>query len=143
MVVGATSVNFFKARFRDSDWYDRSRKPWPGRSLRAPRSSRKLLVDSGRLRRSIRVKKRSFALTVVGTDTPYAKAHNEGAHGTISQKVRHHKRRTRSGVLSDVRAHRRQMTINIPQRKFMGNSHALNKQINQRLRNEARKAGIL
>jgi phage gpG-like protein len=149
--LAAISVRFTKERFRDQAWMDRTRNEWPARKRRRPgtkKRSQTLLVDTGRLKRSIRKIHASRKYIMIGTDVPYASIHNEG--GTIDETVtvKKHKRkinknhRVRKTSLrtrktrttteritvgtTTVESHKRKMNTTIPQRQFVGNSHALN-----------------
>ena len=80
-------------------------------------------------------KGRGFVM--VGTDVPYAEAHNEGAkirgsfrvasHTRKAHKVKAHtvggrKRRAASRKAAKVQSHTREVNITIPQRQFIGPS---------------------
>ncbi|MCF8337896.1 MAG: phage virion morphogenesis protein [Bacteroidales bacterium] len=145
--LAAISVKFSKERFRDQAWLDRAREKWPERKRRRPgtkKRSQTLLVDSGRLKRSVRKIHASVRRIIIGSDAPYAQIHNEG--GTIDETVtvpkytvRSHKRRShtrkRAGRTERVRSttveshtvqtHKRKMNTKIPQRQFMGSSYTL------------------
>ncbi len=124
--AAVVAVNFSKERFVRKNWVDKTRKPWKSRK-RKDRGS--LMVHTGRLKRSIRVLHVTNNYVVIGTNVPYAKAHNEGE--TIKKKVvvKAHNRRTRSGRNSKVTAHPRQMNTQLPERRFMGNSALLARRI--------------
>lgn len=90
-LVGNTAVNFFKDRFRKQNWQDgASAQPWSKRNatLSHNRSGANMLVDSGRLRRSIRIARADSSHVTVATDTPYAKLHNEGGSLKITAKMK-------------------------------------------------------
>ena len=148
--VATVAVNFFKDRFPAQNWVDDRTEPWPKRqALRRERKKKRrgLLVQSGRLRRSIRKISADRDAVVIGTDVPYARAHNEGVRATVAVKAhsrRHYERRkekyttkkgnertrtvrAETGGNSKVKAHSRKM--NLPRRQFMGHSAVLNKQI--------------
>jgi phage gpG-like protein len=151
IIVGREAVNFFKDRFRMGGWIDTSFNKWLPRDVNAPRNSgRALLVDSGKLRNSIRVVEQGSNYVVIGSDMPYAQAHNEGFNGQVTIKA--HRRKNKfadkfsatkgkemkrttkiawkvnaSGV-SFVQSHARKM--NVPKRQFMGGSEFLFKRIN-------------
>lgn len=154
-LVGGTAVGFFKDRFRFQAWQDEKREHWPQRKSKDKnRRRRRLLTKTGRLKRSIRVTSKGRNHVFVGTDAPYAQAHNEGFQGKVTQKVpahsvREHKRRAhnRDGrrVKSQVvQSHRREAhtkTVNqdIPKRQFMGQSRFLDRRIERVIENEIRK----
>lgn len=132
--VGTMAVNFYKDRFRRQGWQDERFEAWKPRKGRPDRRRRALLVQSGRLRRSIRVIRSSFDSVTVGTDVPYARTHNEGARIAGVQSVRAHarrahRRRGRTVRAHEVAAHTRNVSFTIPQRQFMGPSKVLTKRI--------------
>jgi phage gpG-like protein len=139
-VIGQTAVNFFQDRFRAQAWTDRRAERWDPRKRKDKNPSRRaLLIRSGRMRNSINMASFSRRQVVISTPLKYAAAHNFGVDETV--KVREHTRRVKGRVvMSDlatrksrtktvttgshrVRAHTRKMKL--PQRQFMGNSHAL------------------
>lgn len=155
-LAGIEAVNFSKERFRAQNWADDSTKPWAKR--KRSRGSRQrdngaVLVSSGRLKRSIRVISSSANRVIIGTDVPYAEAHNEGFRGTVKVKAhtrgkynterekvtskngrtRTVSRKRRSGAI-EVKSHVRKM--NLPQRQFMGNSAALARKIERTMQAE-------
>lgn len=82
-VAGNIAVNFFKDRFKQGGWIDTAFQRWEPRKRQDRQekkkdSSRALMVQSGRLRRSIKVQEVSARSVTVGTDVIYAKIHNEG-----------------------------------------------------------------
>ena len=153
VIIGREAVNFFKDRFRYGNWIDAGVKMWQKRSdfdLSNVKGNRALLVQTGKLRNSIRVVEQGSNYVVIGSDMPYAQVHNEGFKGTVS--VSAHRRKDKfnnkfkakagkegkkstkisweikaSGV-QFVQTHTRQM--NMPQRQFMGASEFLFKRIN-------------
>ena len=148
--VATIAVNFSKERFIDQAWLNTTRKPWAQRKRNRPgkKRSQTLLVDTGRLKRSIRKIHASQNLVIIGTDVPYAEIHNNG--GTINKTVtvrqhtvKSHKRkaysRQRAGRTERIKAqlinshsvktHRRKMNTDIEPRPFIGQSEALNRRI--------------
>lgn len=147
----AIAVKFSKERFRKQNWLDKSPVKWEKRVQRRKggvRRSQTLLVDKGRLKRSIRKIHADRKRIIIGTDVPYAGIHNFG--GKIQKKVtvkqhtvsahtrkahtRKIKGRKRSVPATNVKSHivdshQRMMNLTIPQRQFMGNSHTLSKSI--------------
>jgi phage gpG-like protein len=146
------AVNFSKERFRAQNWVDNLTEPWKPRGKnswrkKAERPGRAILVKSGRLRRSIRVISITADRIVIGTDVPYAQAHNYGFRGEVKQTVKKHTRRrygrvsstniasrkttTRRGMIgeSEVKEHQRTINQNIPRRRFIGSSAVLNRQL--------------
>lgn len=126
--AAVTAVNHFKRSFEIGGWAGESFERWPGRKPGAPRPSRALLVDTGRLRRSIRVTARGASFITVGTDVPYGRAHNLGLTYAKRVQVAAHSRKTKRGAVA-VKSHSRQMNTTMPQRQFLGSSPGLNKAI--------------
>lgn len=105
VLVSNNSKNFFLQSFRNQGFTDNSLEKWQKRDNRSRRSSgRAILVDTGTLRRSIKVSQSSFNKIVITSNLPYASVHNYGL---------------KSG---------RGRGFKMPKRKFMGNSKKLNQQ---------------
>lgn len=158
-MLGNDAVNFFLDSWKRQGWLGDSLEPWRKRSSNAKRNSgRAILMDTGRLRRSIRIIRTSTGSVTVGTDVPYARAHNEGFRGTVSVKAHNRNRYTRSkegtgkfskkgiermktvqriGSTGMVKAHTRK--VNLPKRQFMGESPYLTKLLARRLQAELMK----
>lgn len=134
-VLGNEAVNWSKASFDRQGFLDNSTQPWQPRKKATRRNSGKaILVQSGRLRRSIRIINSSDTTVVIGTDVPYARIHNYG--GVIQQAARSEtfvrNRRGKGRGLNKYKFSRgttagqgftfAARTIVMPQRKFMGNS---------------------
>jgi len=88
-LAGGWAVAQFKRSFRRQGFIqNRTVQKWPERKRnpgRKRRGRRAVLVQSGRLRRSIRVTEKGRTNVNLGTDVPYARIHNEG--GTINQSI--------------------------------------------------------
>lgn len=158
-IVGTEAVNHFKSSFRLQGFYDGSLKRWQDRRPGAKRNKgRALLVNTGALRRSIRVTQQNADGVAVGSDLPYASAHNSGVRGI--QSVRPHKRESTikrktwgsftgaankrksetvslAGARHNVRGFSRRM--NTAKRQFVGNSEWLTRRIGVRFLKELRK----
>lgn len=130
-IAGGTAVKWFKGNFKAQGFrMDRATVKWKARSSGAKRNrGRSILVDTGRLRRSIRIVRKGPHWAVVGTDVPYAAAHNSGLRKTGTAQVNNYFRRSRKGKLHQVKPHKRKLNINIPKRQFLGNSEGLNREI--------------
>lgn len=147
--AGIRALRFSKERFRQKNFVDKGMpKAWDKRKKRARGST---LVQSGRLKRSLRIISKGRYYVKVGTDVPYAQIHNEG--GKINKVVRvgKHKRsrtvpkssnirtrktsrtRVKTGTVT-VRAHSRKMNTTIPQRQFLGPSKALATKIEKKMK---------
>lgn len=154
--MATVAQNFFVGSFQRQGWYDgltlkrwtpRKGEKWR-RKKKGRRGNRAILVKTGRLRRSIKIRSARFQKIVIATDVDYAAAHNYGYKGTVS--VRSHTRRrygrekeeytTKTGkqrtrtnkvVKSSyiVRQHTRKMSL--PQRQFMGDSPMLDRKLNK------------
>lgn len=139
--IAVIAVNFSKERFRQQNWLDEAPEPWKPRKRRregGEKRSQSLLVDTGKLKRSIRKIKATPDLVVVGTDVPYAKIHNDGGKIEQTVQVKKHQRRThqrtrdgRKEIVNEqtVKTHSRKMNTTIPARRFLGDSDALMKDI--------------
>jgi phage gpG-like protein len=168
--IGDTAVLFAKQRFAQRNWIGNTTEAWRQRKAQTKWSKTKrnkgraLLVDTGRLRRSIRIMARSSTSVTIGSDVPYAIAHNDGYRGTVTQQVGAHTRRQfgkekrGTGIYSvktqkekqrtykvvsgtiDVKAHARTITQNIPRRRFIGQSPYLDKQVQRIISAEIMKA---
>ena len=160
--LGTLAVNFTKQRFVDQAWQNTSTEPWqPRRHNRRGGKARQrgaVLVDSGRLKRSIRIISVSPTAITIGTDVPYAQIHNDGYKGTVSvkahtQQVKGHKRKQKvkgkKGKLKtkivNVRPHSRHVkahtrNVNMPRRRFLGESAELERQITEFILGEIQSA---
>ncbi|MEA4916558.1 phage virion morphogenesis protein [Proteiniphilum sp.] len=149
--IAAIAVEFSKERFRDQAWLDSTKERWKPRKQRrrgGTKRSQTLLVDTGRLKRSIRKISANADRIVIGSDVPYASIHNYG--GTITgtftvraHTVKAHRRRAHTRVRSGrtekiktqtvrshmVKSHSRKVNMRIPQRQFLGNSYTLRRRI--------------
>lgn len=158
-MLGNDAVNFFLDSFKRQAWLGNNLQPWAKRRNNKGRNSgRAILVDTGRLRRSIRIIGVSAGAVTIGTDVPYAKAHNEGFRGVVNVKEhtrnQYKKEKQATGKLTKtgkermktvqrisanhtVKAHTRK--VNITQRQFMGESPYLTKILQRRLQAEMMK----
>ena len=160
--AATVAINFSQDRFLLQNWVDSSRAPWVKRKAekwgRKARKGRALLVDSGRLRRSIRRTEIGEDYAIIGTDVPYARVHNEGYKGNIKQTVKAHTRkisrkmkvaflnietrktstrtqRLRTGT-ANVKSYKRTLNVNIPKRQFIGQSALLDRQLEKMITKE-------
>lgn len=72
VVINDIAENFQKQAFDGVKWKPRKR------NLRKRDAKRAILVDTGRLRRSFRVKLATTEVIIISTPIPYAQFHNEG-----------------------------------------------------------------
>ncbi|QSS96598.1 phage virion morphogenesis protein [Psychroflexus sp. ALD_RP9] len=130
--AGIRALRFSKNTFRKKRFIDKVAEPWEKRKRKARGST---LVQSGRLKRSIRIIRKGRFYVKIGTDVPYAQIHNEGGKINKTVTVKQHKRKNRSSTrrratgVSTVRSHTRKMNTNIPQRQFLGPSKFLARSI--------------
>jgi phage gpG-like protein len=157
--VGTLAVNFTKQRFREQAWIDNATEPWRRRKPGTKRNrGRALLVDTGRLRRANRIIRTGHLSVTIGNDTPYAGVHNQGFNGVVTIPPHSRKKfkrdRVETGKLTKKGNTRKQTVVsvigeipvkghtrrlNIPQRKFMGRSYYLSRQIERLIAAEINK----
>lgn len=149
VLAASEAQNFFLDSFRRQAWIGDTTEVWPQRKPNAKRNKgRALLVDTGRLKRSIRIKRADWNNVIIASDVPYAGVHNEGFRGieSVHEYSRKASRRVATrynkngkasksgrvkikGASHQVKAHSRNQ--NIPRRRFMGNSPFLNRRIDR------------
>ena len=132
--LGAIAVNFSKERFINQAWLDSTKENWQPRK-RSRRSvhnkkttNQTLLVQTGRLKKSIRVISADESKIIVGSDVPYAQIQNDGGVINKTVNVKQHSRK-RNGRDITVKAHTRKMNTTIPSRRFLGASYTLSKRM--------------
>ena len=130
----AAAVRVFRDNFKAQGWVDRGVKPWKQRATEEKRKGRSkprkiligrtsLLINS--IERNGQATWNSISVKAGGPHVPYARIHNEGGEIRGTFGIRQHGRRTRAGGKATVRQHTRTVNTTIPQRRFMGDSHAL------------------
>lgn len=135
-VLGNEAVVWTKQSWDRQGWLDESTEGWAARQKNTRRNNGKaILVQTGRLRRSIRILSEGENRVVIGTDVPYARIHNYG--GTITQAARSEtfqrnritrgarKGRFKRGVTAGRGFSFSQRNIVMPKRQFAGNSYNL------------------
>ena len=170
--AGVIMVAYSKDRFKYQNWIDTYPEPWQRRSSKKPwtnkgkaknNAGRALLIQSGRLRRSIRIMSTNANSVTIGSDVPYAAVHNDGLRVNTTQRVRQftrmNKKRDAYGVtgskegkkstrikfgktasgISVVKAHDRKVNYKMPRRRFMGESKYLSNQISRMIGAEINK----
>jgi phage gpG-like protein len=142
--IGTEAVRFFQDSFTRQGFIDTgSVEKWKARGKKAKRNTRGILIDTGALRRSIRIVSKGRNYVVIGATQPYAQVHNEGFRGI--QHVRPHKRKRTIKIKYKNSYTGRNVTIkgdgkrynvkgfarkvNMPKRQFMGKSAFLDKRI--------------
>lgn len=140
--IATMGVMFSKERFIQQNWIDTSVSAWRPRCVRRRGGQRRqngaILVDTGRLKRSIRSSLVSKELIIISTDVPYARAHNEGLNSSVL--VRSHTRH-RNGKAYKVKAYSR--FVRLPQRRFLGESRVLCSRLENLIISELQKAMTL
>ena len=142
-VLANEALNWMKDNFNRQGFPGDTFESWPKRKNNS-RQGRKILVLTGNLRRSLRIVAITETGFVIGTDLPYAKAHNDGVNKTVQVQAHTRNKYTSSKVASgnltksgkqriktvqtiagriNVASHSRNM--NLPRRKFAGNSKVL------------------
>lgn len=138
-VLGNEAVTWTKQNFRRQGYPDKGFKAWKPRRNAKRNAGRAILISSGRLSRSPRILSTGPLRVDIGTDVPYARAHNYGSNETVTVKA--HKRAKLGTVMhstgksgqfkkskgitgySQVKSHTRKM--NLPKRQFIGASAVL------------------
>ena len=152
VLVGNEVINFALDNF-DKQGFDTGHgvRKWDergGKHGQDPRPGGKLLIgkQGGRLRRSIRRTRTTPSVVHVGSDEVYAGIHNEG--GEIKVSVTAKSRRFFWAMYYQTKQIRwkrlaltkkRVLTINMPERRFLGPSEALNRRIIKLLERELEK----
>lgn len=149
--AAALAVKFSKERFRKKNWLDASEHPWKKTKKRKGST----LIKSGRLKRSIRQIHVGADYAIIGTDVPYARAHNdegifEGKETVRTHAVKAHKRkahiragkRIKAGTVRAhiVKSHKRRFKRTFVQRKFIGQSQHLTNQLTSMIQSEIQKS---
>lgn len=160
VLAASTAENFFHDSFNQQGWSGVTQEPWKKRKTDKNKhdSGRAILTKTGRLNRSIRRFKADWNGIIVGTNEPYAGIHNDGFRGTeqVKQHFRIATRKVSTRYLKngrasraknafkrikstghEVKSHSRQM--NMPRRRFIGNSPYLDKKIERVFINELNK----
>lgn len=138
-IAGVEAVNHFKAGFRNEGFTNRTLEKWVPRKKQD--AGRGILTKTGRLRRSIKILRKTATSVMVGvnlSEVPYAKVHNDGFKGTVD--IKGHTRRNNRYDVYDTRRRRKTASgisitgsykrkMNIPKRQYVGESIALNNKI--------------
>lgn len=129
--VGSLASKHFRESFNKQGFDDNGLRKWVKRkNERAKDKGRAILVKTGRLQHSIRVRRANTQEVVIGTNVPYARYHNEG--GIMHRKP--HGRRT--GIFhvktqKERKSQVRRADYRLPRRQFIGASANLNKKIDE------------
>lgn len=142
LILGNLAKNHFISGFNSGGGKTNdSISGWKDRRFRD--GGRATLVKSGKLKRDIKVRQKSFRRTVVGTGgmtNDYAEAHNEGTSYAVTAKQRKFfiaQYKNSSGAKKE--AWRKMIgakTITIPKREYIGDSRVLEKKLMNRIYKE-------
>ncbi|PWA10959.1 phage virion morphogenesis protein [Flavobacterium laiguense] len=141
-------INFVMGNFEKQGFLDSSLQPWQERAIDDD-PGRAILTKSGALRDSVKLISSSTKRVVVGSDSKYAKIHNEGGtiHIPITKKMRKYfwykyytiadkSGNIQSGSASEASMYKAialsrktHLTVKIPKRQFIGESVTFNRDI--------------
>lgn len=127
--VGSLAAKHFRENFTKQGFDDDGVRKWADRkSQRTKDKGRAILIKTGRLQRSIRVRRANTQEVVIGTNVPYARYHNEGS---IMHRKPHGRRR---GIFHIATRMERKTQVlradyRLPRRQFIGASASLNMKI--------------
>ena len=146
------ATNFSKERFIKKNWVDEQGTQW--KKTRKKKGS--TLIKSGRLKRSIHKIHIGADYAIVGTDVPYARAHNDGGTFEGTERVRSHERKAhrRKAYISrtgkrikattvkahTVKSYKRKYKRTFVQRKFIGKSQFLENNLTAMMQSEIQRA---
>lgn len=146
-IVGNEVVNFTLENFKRQGFLGANFQPWPKRKnpnkwgTKPKRNNRAILVDTGKMRRATRIAEATWEQVKISNNDPKAKVHNEGFKGSVHQPVSSYTRTIKTvqkikGLKSKqtktevfVTGHNRKIKQTIPQRKFLGDSPYLRRNI--------------
>lgn len=141
-------INFVMGNFEKQGFLDSSLQPWQERAIDDD-PGRAILTQSGALRDSVKLISSSSKEVIVGSDSKYAKIHNEGGilHIPITKKMRKYfwykyytiadkKGNIQSGSASEASMYKAialsrktHLTVKMPKRQFIGASVTFNREI--------------
>lgn len=133
-IIGEEIVNYSLDAFENEAWDGKGweKRKNPTKWGKPDDTERKLLVKTAKLKRSIRIAQiieDKIIMSVGGADVPYARVHNDGFNGVVSQTVDGHLRRGKKGKIIRIKPFSRTINQHIPQRQFFGNSPFLKEKI--------------
>lgn len=143
-IVGNLVVNNALDNFKKQSF---DGKPWKARQNKGKRGNGKqnILVQSGALRRSIRIIRSTATSVSVGSDLPYAGVHNDGteikrnARSETFVRNRYTKGKRKGkfakGTTSGQGYSFKAYSYKMPQRRFLGRSPSLDATIKKTVRN--------
>lgn len=131
-ILGEEAVKFSQQSFEQQGWRGQTMQPWKLRKAvnkwgKKDDRSRKILIQTGAGKRSIRVIKIDKYKVWIGAGggaLSYMNAHNTGFRGRITQNVqpftRKIKKGKKAGTERQVRGFQRTISQNLPKRQFIG-----------------------
>ena len=135
--IAIAVVNFFKRNFRVGGFVDKPFTKWD--APKNPKKTRSTLVESGTLRRGIKKIKVTLNRVVVGVSKfiKYAQIHNEGGKIPITPKMRRKfwaMYKESGNVFYKNMALTQKTHIDMPERRYIGDSAALDITLQRMLR---------
>lgn len=134
--LGAIAVRFFKRNFERQGFLNNGKvDKWEQRKRKERGRNRGLLTKSGTLKRGIKIKSTTSNRVVTGVDDAikYANIHNDGGTIKITRKMKHFfwymYFKTKDEFWKNLALKKGDITI--PQRKFIGESTDLEKEIDE------------
>lgn len=133
-------INFVMANFERQGFLDSSIQPWQERKDGAD-NGRAILSKTGALRDSNKLISSSPKRVVVGSDSKYAKIHNEGGVINIPVTAKMRKyfwykyKETSNGMYKGMALTKKtHFTFTVPKRQFMGESQSFNRDIDSKFK---------
>lgn len=127
-------INFVMGNFEKQGFLDSSLQPWQERSIDDP--GRAVLTKSGSLRDSVKLISSSTKRIIIGSDSKYAKIHNEGGivNIPVTAKMRnffwYKYKETGNGKYKAMALTKKtHFSFTLPKRQFIGNSVTFNRDI--------------
>lgn len=142
-MLAVTARNFVLDNFEKEAWQGETEKPWAKR--KDTQNQRKLLVDTGKGKGSIKAHSQAYKaiVSVGGGDFSYMKAHNFGSDEVVQENVnaftRKIKKGKHKGKEQNVRAFTRTVKRNLPKRQFIGKSPVLMQELKEVIIDELNK----
>lgn len=143
--VAGIALSFFKKSFIDGGFTDGTLKKWPKRKGGLRNNGRAILIDRGVLKRGLRIKQADLNKAVIGVDSAikHAEIHNNGGIIQLTVKMRrffwamYYKnggsdKRTSGNETAQFwlrMALKKDSTIVIPKRQFIGESATLTRKL--------------
>lgn len=142
IVIGVEAVNHFKESFTNEGFEDKGVEKWKPRATKrfGGTNSQPTLTQSGELGDSIDYRVEGTTV-VIYTDKPYGEIHNEGGTITVTPDMKKYfwrqwhmaKEAEDDEMMSQFKAMALAKEIKMVQRKFMGESEALNQKITDKI----------